>query len=105
MITGIEPGKKSKETFLIILELIIVSAVYKTEGDKDETHESLKDDELEAGKKKEYFMWDLMRLICDLTISWSRSAFRNKLQKLHFHCLRINFKKRKSIESKIFIAT
>jgi len=31
-------------------------AVYKTDGDKDETHESLKDDELEAGKKKEYFM-------------------------------------------------
>ena len=38
------------------IKIIIVSAVYKTEGDKDETHESLKDDELEAGKKKEYFM-------------------------------------------------
>ena len=39
------------------IKIIIVLAVYKTEGDKDETHESLKDDELEAGKKKEYFMW------------------------------------------------
>ena len=38
------------------IQIIIVLAVYKTEGDKDETHESLKDDELEAGKKKEYFM-------------------------------------------------
>jgi len=31
-------------------------AVYKTEGDKDEAQENLNDDELEAGKKKEYFM-------------------------------------------------
>ena len=30
--------------------------MYKTEGDKDEAHENLNDDELEAGKKKEYFM-------------------------------------------------
>ena len=52
-----EPGK-SIETFFnhFGIKIIIVSAVYKTEGDKDETHESLKDDELEAGKKKEYFM-------------------------------------------------
>jgi hypothetical protein len=41
----------------ILLRRILVTkkAVYKTE-DKDETAESLKDEELEAGKKKEYFM-------------------------------------------------
>jgi len=43
--------------FVLLRRVIFTKkAVYKTEGDKDETHESLKDDELEAGKKKEYFM-------------------------------------------------
>lgn len=42
----------------ILLRRVLVTkkAVYKTDDGKDEAQESLKDEELEAGKKKEYFM-------------------------------------------------